>query len=146
VLSAEALVPPKLYAYALGVLSYRLLCGFPPYFGDTIPELFEQIMQFDFDFPPSYWQDYSSYAQSFISALLCPLDTRLDLEGAFRHCFFWHNCESMCFFLLYARAQRGSLLDVFPTDLFKHEIVRRLYRTKHEDCWKKQLFDFRISS
>jgi calcium/calmodulin-dependent protein kinase I len=34
---------------------YILLCGFPPFYGETVPELFEQIMSADYDYPEDYW-------------------------------------------------------------------------------------------
>jgi serine/threonine protein kinase len=47
-----------------------LLCGFPPFYGDTVPELFEQIMSADYDYPEDYWNEVSDQAKSFIDALL----------------------------------------------------------------------------
>jgi serine/threonine protein kinase len=52
------------------VITYILLCGFPPFYGDTVPELFEQIMSADYDYPEDYWNEVSDQAKSFIDALL----------------------------------------------------------------------------
>jgi len=56
--------------WSTGVITYLLLCGFPPFYGDTLPEVFEQIMKADFDFPDPYWTDVSKEAKDFISKLL----------------------------------------------------------------------------
>lgn len=56
--------------WSVGVITYLLLCGFPPFYGDTLPEVFEQIMKADFEFPSPYWDDISSTAKEFIQKLL----------------------------------------------------------------------------
>lgn len=56
--------------WSIGVITYILLCGFPPFFGETVPELFEQIMSADYDYPEDYWKDVTDEAKSFIDALL----------------------------------------------------------------------------
>ena len=39
----------------------KRLCGFPPFFddGSNMAELFEQIMNGEFDYPEEYWDDIS---------------------------------------------------------------------------------------
>jgi calcium/calmodulin-dependent protein kinase I len=56
--------------WSIGVITYLVLCGFPPFYGDTLPEVFEQIMKADFDFPSPYWDEISADAKDFISKLL----------------------------------------------------------------------------
>jgi len=56
--------------WSIGVITYILLCGFPPFYNDQLPELFEQIMKADYDFPEDYWRDISQDAKDFISRLL----------------------------------------------------------------------------
>ncbi len=53
-------------------LSFYLhrLCGFPPFYGDNLPEVFEQIMKAEYDFPDPYWTEISPEAKDFISKLL----------------------------------------------------------------------------
>lgn len=46
------------------------LCGFPPFYGESLPEVFEQIMKADFDFPDPYWTEISTEAKDLISKLL----------------------------------------------------------------------------
>jgi len=71
--------------WSIGVITYILLCGFPPFFGETVPELFEQIMSARFDYPQEYWCDVSQEAKDFINCLLVVdpkkrLTTKQDLE------------------------------------------------------------------
>jgi len=56
--------------WSVGVITYLLLCGFPPFYGESLPEVFEQIMKAEFDFPDQYWADVSKEAKHFISSLL----------------------------------------------------------------------------
>eukprot|EP01114_Cavostelium_apophysatum_P023101 TRINITY_DN859_c0_g1_i1.p1 TRINITY_DN859_c0_g1~~TRINITY_DN859_c0_g1_i1.p1 ORF type:complete len:300 (+),score=72.46 TRINITY_DN859_c0_g1_i1:73-972(+) len=56
--------------WSCGVITYLLLCGFPPFYGESLPEVFEQIMKADYDFPEPYWNDVSEDAKNFISKLL----------------------------------------------------------------------------
>jgi len=61
---------PPVDMWSIGVITYILLCGFPPFYGDTIPEIFKLIMNCDFDFPEKYWEHISDEAKDFISKLL----------------------------------------------------------------------------
>eukprot|EP00178_Gracilaria_changii_P014627 TRINITY_DN41129_c0_g1_i1.p1 TRINITY_DN41129_c0_g1~~TRINITY_DN41129_c0_g1_i1.p1 ORF type:complete len:294 (-),score=28.84 TRINITY_DN41129_c0_g1_i1:50-931(-) len=56
--------------WSIGVITYLLLCGFPPFYGDSLPQLFEIIMKGSFDFPAPYWNNISSEAKDFIKKLL----------------------------------------------------------------------------
>lgn len=35
------------------------LCGFPPFYGDTVQEIFDQILKANYDYPEEYWNDIS---------------------------------------------------------------------------------------
>jgi len=56
--------------WSIGVITYILLCGFPPFYGDTVPEIFEQIMEANFDYPEEYWGSVTKEAKDFINKLL----------------------------------------------------------------------------
>jgi len=72
--------------WSIGVITYILLCGFPPFYGDTVPEIFEQIMEASFDYPEEYWGSISANAKNFIGRLLV-VDTtaRMSAEEALKH-------------------------------------------------------------
>jgi len=72
--------------WSIGVITYILLCGFPPFYGDTVPEIFEQIMEANFDYPEEYWHTVSKEAKDFINRLLVvDSDKRLSAGDALRH-------------------------------------------------------------
>jgi len=58
--------------WSIGVITYILLCGFPPFFddGSNMDKLFDQILNGDFDYPDEYWEDVSDEAKDFIDNLL----------------------------------------------------------------------------
>jgi calcium/calmodulin-dependent protein kinase I len=72
--------------WSIGVITYILLCGFPPFYGDTVPEIFEQIMEANFDYPEEYWGTISKEAKDFINRLLV-VDTadRMSAAEALKH-------------------------------------------------------------
>jgi len=72
--------------WSIGVITYILLCGFPPFYGDTVPEIFEQIMEANFDYPDEYWGSVSKEAKDFINKLLVvESDKRLSANEALKH-------------------------------------------------------------
>jgi len=56
--------------WSIGVITYVLLCGFPPFYGETQKELFENIMAGNYDFPNPEWSGVSSDAKAFIKKML----------------------------------------------------------------------------
>jgi len=77
---------PEVDLWSIGVITYILLCGFPPFYHEELPELFEQIMSADFDFPEEYWDSVSGEGKDFIKKLLMvkPSD-RMTVEQAMNH-------------------------------------------------------------
>merc|ERR1711988_1100863 len=61
---------PEVDLWSIGVITYILLCGFPPFYNESLPMLFEQIMKAEFDSPPDYWDEISDSAKNFINRLL----------------------------------------------------------------------------
>jgi calcium/calmodulin-dependent protein kinase I len=72
--------------WSIGVITYILLCGFPPFYDDSNAVLFEKIMSGNFSFPAPYWSNISNEAKDFISKLLCvdPVK-RMTCEQALAH-------------------------------------------------------------
>jgi serine/threonine protein kinase len=56
--------------WSIGVILYILLCGFPPFYEESTPLLFEQIMKGEFDFPSPYWDPISDDAKDLIRKML----------------------------------------------------------------------------
>jgi len=72
--------------WSVGVITYLLLCGFPPFYGESLPEVFEQIMKAEYDFPDPYWTDITKEAKDFIGKLLVvDAKQRLSATTALKH-------------------------------------------------------------
>jgi hypothetical protein len=56
--------------WSVGVITYILLCGFPPFYDENNAELFRQIKAGAYDFPSPYWDEVSDLAKDLISRLL----------------------------------------------------------------------------
>jgi len=56
--------------WSIGVITYILLCGFPPFYGNTDQQIFEKILKVDYDFPSPDWDQISSEAKDFIRKIL----------------------------------------------------------------------------
>ena len=56
--------------YPPGVITYILLCGYPPFYGDSDTQIFDAVKGGKFDFPSPEWDDISQLAKDFVVALL----------------------------------------------------------------------------
>ena len=56
--------------WSLGVITYILLCGFPPFYDQNNSELFKQIKAGAYDFPSPYWDNVSEDAKNCIRRML----------------------------------------------------------------------------
>jgi len=56
--------------WSIGVITYILLCGFPPFYNEHLPILFESIMKAEYEYPEDYWDEISDTAKNFIDRLL----------------------------------------------------------------------------
>ena len=56
--------------WALGCVLYTLLCGFPPFYDESIEVLTEKVAKGQFTFLSPWWDDISTSAQDLISHLL----------------------------------------------------------------------------
>jgi len=72
--------------WSIGVISYILLCGYPPFYDENDANLFAQILKGEFEFDSPYWDDISLEAKEFIRKLMCvDVDKRLTCEEALEH-------------------------------------------------------------
>lgn len=67
--------------WSIGVITFVLLSGEPPFHGKNAAELFKKIKTCDFDFVQPAWQSISREAKRFIIALIEPnIQNRLTVE------------------------------------------------------------------
>jgi len=80
----------------MGVILYELRFGYPPFFAENVPQLFELILSYDFDFPT----ERDSMIESMLEQLLCPLEKRMSLERAVTWARGVKVCDRVLLFLL----------------------------------------------
>ena len=56
--------------WSIGVITYILLCGYPPFYGDSDNQIFDSVRTGRFDFPSPDWDNISNAAKDFICCLL----------------------------------------------------------------------------
>ena len=62
--------------WACGVILYMLLCGAPPFNGNTDKEVYNLISNIKFDFDKEIWKSISKYAKELIKKMLTPAKNR----------------------------------------------------------------------
>lgn len=79
--------------WSLGVITYILLCGYPPFFDQNNTELFKKIMAGKYQFDRPWWDNVSEKAKDFIKHLLV-LDPsqRWTATQALNHPFIVDQC------------------------------------------------------
>jgi serine/threonine protein kinase len=56
--------------WSIGVITYILLCGYPPFYGESDTEIFDSVRTGRFDFPSPEWDTISDNAKDFVKFLL----------------------------------------------------------------------------
>ncbi|KAK6645040.1 hypothetical protein RUM43_001316 [Polyplax serrata] len=81
--------------WSLGVISYILLCGYPPFYDENDANLFAQILKGEFEFDSPYWDEISDSAKDFIRNLMCvDVDKRYTCKQALAHPWISGNAAS----------------------------------------------------
>ena len=62
--------------WACGVILYILLCGYPPFSGNSDKEVYNIISQVKYDFNKPAWKNVSKYAKELIKNMLTPAKNR----------------------------------------------------------------------
>eukprot|EP00325_Prymnesiales_sp_UTEX-LB-985_P017093 CAMPEP_0174761330 /NCGR_PEP_ID=MMETSP1094-20130205/109220_1 /TAXON_ID=156173 /ORGANISM="Chrysochromulina brevifilum, Strain UTEX LB 985" /LENGTH=184 /DNA_ID=CAMNT_0015967277 /DNA_START=797 /DNA_END=1351 /DNA_ORIENTATION=- len=56
--------------WSTGVILYILLCGFPPFYEEDLPALFDQILLGRYEFSSPWWDNISQQAKDLVNKLL----------------------------------------------------------------------------
>ncbi|XP_053187459.1 serine/threonine-protein kinase DCLK1a isoform X1 [Scomber japonicus] len=87
----------KVDIWAAGVITYILLCGFPPFRGSSDDQevLFDQILMGQLEFPLPYWDNVSDTAKELIRSMLeVEVDQRYTALQVLEHP--WVTDEGLC--------------------------------------------------
>lgn len=81
--------------WSIGVISYILLCGYPPFYDENDANLFAQILKGEFEFDSPYWDEISDSAKDFIKNLMCVnVEHRYTCKSALAHPWISGNAAS----------------------------------------------------
>nr|CAH0108293.1 unnamed protein product [Daphnia galeata] len=81
--------------WSIGVISYILLCGYPPFYDESDANLFAQILKGEFEFDSPYWDEISDSAKDFIRRLMCvDVNKRFTCREALQHPWISGNAAS----------------------------------------------------
>lgn len=81
--------------WSIGVISYILLCGYPPFYDENDANLFAQILKGEFEFDSPYWDEISESAKDFIQNLMCvTVESRYTCKQALAHPWISGNAAS----------------------------------------------------
>jgi serine/threonine protein kinase len=81
--------------WALGCVLYTLLCGFPPFYDESIQTLTEKVARGQYTFLSPWWDDISQSAKDLISHLLTvDPDKRYDIHQFLNHPWIRNTAEA----------------------------------------------------
>jgi len=110
--------------WSLGVITYVMLCSFPPWEGESESDVVVNIMTLQYEFPSPEWDDISTNAKEFIGSLLTEHNERLRAPGAMNHPWIKTYVQPLASFEL-----------CLPTTVYKEDLIKNL--KKHvEDTLK----------
>jgi len=79
--SSETSYGKEIDLWAIGVITYILLCGYPPFYSEDDDEVFDQILEGKFEYPSPHWDSVSASAKDLINKLLV-LDPKKRMTAA----------------------------------------------------------------
>ena len=78
--------------WSAGVILYIMLSGYPPFYGENDIEVFEKVINYQYDFEDEVWNDVSDEAKHLVTKLLCEAKNRLTAKETLQHPWMLKHC------------------------------------------------------
>lgn len=75
----------KCDVWSAGVILYIILCGYPPFYGDTNKEILEQVKKGKLDFSGSEWSTKSPLVFELLKSMICAPEDRFSAQNVLDH-------------------------------------------------------------
>ncbi|CAK7341111.1 unnamed protein product [Dovyalis caffra] len=86
----------KVDVWSAGVVLYVMLAGFPPFYGETVEEIFEAVVRGNLRFPPKIFRNVSPEAKDLLRKMICrDVSKRFSAEQALRHPWILRGGETL---------------------------------------------------
>ena len=83
--------------WSAGVILYTMLCGYPPFFGNTDPEIYKKVLAGNFSFRGAEWKNVSNSAKDLIrNMLIVNTDMRYNAKQVLEHPWLADSSPAPC--------------------------------------------------